>query len=181
MNLKILFLALVLLAAIVPVSATITITSETGSSYIGWSWLEGIAATNASIDGVYISDFDPSGRVFVLSGLQSNETHKFCVYSESDSGCSTATTAQDNSIFARITGDAMLWFYVILILAVFLFGKVLHWIFFLLGSGISLYALATYLIDNPVITTDIFHLQFYIYCAFFLLGIYLWGNKKGVW
>lgn len=181
MKKKILFLALVLVAAMLPVSATIPVTPEIGSSYIGWSWPDGIATINASIDGIYISGFDPSGRVFVLSGIQPNETHNFCIYSESDSGCSIATTAQDNSVFAQVTGDVTLWFYVLMILVVFLIGKVLHWVFFLLGSGLALYALATYLIDNPVITTDIFHIQFYIYCAFFLLGIYLWGNKKGMW
>lgn len=179
---KIFFLALVIAAVLIsPVSAAIPLTPESGSTYIKWSWPPESGVTTVSCDGKLVSDFDPSAGSFALTGLPANETHTLCAYSVGDSGCNTATTAQDNSVFAKITGDAALWFYVILILAIFLFGKVLHWVFYLLGSGIALYALVTYLIDNPVITTDIFHLQFYIYCGFFLIGIYLWGHKKGIW
>lgn len=178
---KIFFLALLIIAVIVPVSATINISAESGSSYIRWSWPVDAGVINASVDGKYIDNFDSSGGTFILSNIPANETHQFCVYSSTDNGCSTTSTGQDNSVFSQITSDAMLWFYVIAIMVVFLFGKILNWIFYFLGSGISLYALAMYLIDNPVITTDIFHIQFYIYCAFFLLGIYLWGHKKGVW
>jgi hypothetical protein len=170
-----LIIALALLA--IPVSADIQITVQNSSqNYITWSWPAGMGITNESIDGVTVCGFDSYATSFTLSGLNPGEQHTIVLYNATDSGTNTATTGPDTSVYADITGTINAWIYVILIIVFFIFGMSIRWgwLLYILGSCISLYALADWMQTNSIQITDIWHLQFYLYIGLFLMGIVLW-------
>lgn len=83
-----LILLLILGCAIVsPVSATINITlTNVGYNFLQWSWEPGVNLTNASVDGVYVDEFDPLATTYILSGIGPGELHQLNLYSDTDTG-----------------------------------------------------------------------------------------------
>lgn len=167
------------------VSATIPIAVQNSSqNYITWSWPPGMDLTNESIDGLTVCGFDQYATSFTLSGLNPNEQHTIVIYNATDSGTNTAMTGSDTSVYAQITGTVNTWVYLILIIVLFVIGASIRkdwgWIFYILGSCVSLYALADWMQKNQIQITDIWHLQFYLYIALFVMGIVLWifGRRR---
>lgn len=162
--------------AITPASATITITPvNVTSSSIMWSWSP-VTVQNLSIDGVFVCNINPASTNFILSGLGPNEPHTINIITAGDSGSNTTTTAGDTNT-NQSTGLLTFlntWGYLILIIVMFIAGSKVHWIFYWFGSIVSLYALALFIQQYPSITTDIWHVEFYIYLCTFLMGIVFW-------
>jgi hypothetical protein len=177
---------LLLLAFAMPVSADITVTTASaGSNYIDWTWTGTGAIDPISIivDGNYaITNETYPANEYILSGLEPDSTHFIQVISGSSSGYNKTSTLPDSSVYGQLTANVNTWFYVLLVAVLFIIGRYLHWIFYWFGSCVALYAEALELIQYPDIVTDIWHIQFYIYLALFLLGIGLWflqiGKKK---
>lgn len=156
-------------SAIIEVNVT-----DRGSSFITWAWDTGASVTDASIDGWFFPGFDPDSGSFTLSGLPSNETHNFCVYSAGDKGCITGTTLQDNSIYAGVAGFVMTWIYILLIAIMFLLAVKIHWLFYWFGSGTALYALYREILSNPPTTSGINSFFFWVYVGLLIMGFLLW-------
>lgn len=73
-------LTILSISFIYPVSAfcsDASIVAYPSSTSIKWDYSSCQNIINASVDGVLIKDFSTSNGVFVLSGLQPNESHRF--------------------------------------------------------------------------------------------------------
>ena len=176
---KYLFLLIALIAIVTAASATVNIVSNVTPTTITWQWVTGLNVSTLSVDGYNVFQFDHNSPTFILSGLDPNTSHTILIYTQSpsDSGTNTATTKPSTSSQEKLYGDIDLWIYVIIVILCFLVGRSIHWIFYFMGSAIALYALYSYIEANPVIVTDIVHIQFWIYIALFLMGMYLWLKK----
>lgn len=129
-----------------------------------------------SYDGINLSSYDPNATVFVQSDLSSGTYHSIKVIAGGDTAILTATT--NTSAAEAVNTDINKWFYLGLILLMFFCGFAIHWSLFWVGSFISLYALAEYILKVPAISINIVNLQFLIYGAMFLLGLILWVFRK---
>jgi hypothetical protein len=170
------FLILLALASIPLISAvsgwTIT-TDSISSTSVAWNVSQKPGTITAlSYDGIQVSGFDPNAAVLVQSGLSGNETHNIAVTAGGIlSNLSATTTESSNDVINDLFGR---WSYVFVIIIFILAGAVIHWLFYWFGVGVSLYAEAEYIKNNPNIITDIWHVQFYLYLALFILCILLW-------
>ena len=184
-NIFLILMAVFLLAN--PVSAWNITVNQTGESYIAWDVSQRVGPiTSLAYDGQTISDYDPYANILIQSGLGSNETHFISAISDNVTASLLATTNTSlkneyYAVSAQLWNFFNTWIYLGLIIVLFVIGAVLHWAFYFIGSFISLYALAKYLQETPVQVTDIWHLQYFIYLALFILGLLLWmmGIKKG--
>ena len=172
-------LALIAILAILamvalPASAAINVSvTRVGVTYIMWQWPDYITNVTGSVDGVMMPDIDPHTHTFSLTNLKENETHTLAIYTDTDSGTSTASTLPDNSVYVQTLEFSLAWVYILLAAIMFLLGAKVHWLFYWFGSGISLYALYKWIQVNTV-TTTIESLQFWIYLALFITGLLLW-------
>jgi len=179
---KILIILIAAFLLAVPVSASINVSVQSvGMTYITWAWPSGLSISNESLDGIIIYNFDPNAITFDLSALPANETHTFCIYTATESGCNTTATLLDTTVYQQITALVVQWWYLVLITAFIIIGmqRKLGW-FLLIASIVSLYALVMYITAVPVQTTDINHLPFYMYLFFFLFPYVLIYFKGGL-
>jgi hypothetical protein len=179
-TLGLILFALAMFVLVIPASATLSVNaSSIGSTFITWSWSNAITATNASLDGWFIPNFDGSAHLFDLSGLPSNETHTFCLYSATDSGCSTASTGADTSIYNQMTALLVQWWYLFVIMACIIVGMIRKLgVFLIVASMVSLYALVMFIQTNVPGKTLITEVPFLIY-AFFFVAPHFLAFKKG--
>jgi hypothetical protein len=170
------------LLMVIPVSATVNITTQQiGMTNIVWTWPLGTQITNESVDGIMVYTFDPNLNSFDLSSLPPNESHIFCIYTPDDSGCNTASTLPDTTIYQQITALLVKWWYLALITVFIILGMQRKMgVFLIVASIISLYALTMDLMISPVQTTDIAHLPFFLYLFFFIFP-YVLIYFKGGW
>lgn len=176
------FVIIAVLLMVIPVSAAISVTVERVSmTSIVWTWPPGTAIVNESVDGILVYNFDPNLNLFDLSELPANESHTLCIYTAADSGCSTASTLPDTTIYQQLTALLVQWWYLALITVFIILGMQRKMgVFLIVASVISLYALTMYLIAEPVQTTDITHLPFFLYIFFFIFP-YILIYFKGGW
>ena len=159
---------------VLPASAQIAVNVQSlGSTYIAWTWPGGITAQNASLDGLTIQNFNGANNLFEVSGLLSNETHTFCVYSSTDSGCSTATTGSDTTTYALwMSVFSTYWLSFCVILMVIL-GYKLSYLFHVFGAFFALAGLAANLGTTP--TMALSSLAFWIYLFEVIICCMLYG------
>lgn len=176
----ILVVAVLLMA--IPVSAAIDVTVQSRTmTTIIWTWPPGTPITNESVDGIMVYTFDPNLNLFDLSDLPPNENHTFCIYTAADSGCNTASTLPDTTIYQQLTALLVQWWYLALITVFVILGMQRKMgVFLLVASVVSLYALAMHVIAVPVQDTNIMNLPFYLYLFFFIFP-YVLIYFKGGW
>lgn len=177
-NILCLFVLVAVLA--IPASAAIPITvSSVSQDYITWEWPAGTVITSETIDGFLVCNYDPSATTLTLSDLNPSEQHTIKITSATDIGYSTASTLPDTTVYAGLTGTVNTWIYLIFIVAFIILGysmrrkPLMRIIFNILASIISIYALSVWLQENSIPTTDIWHIQFFIYGFFFVMGFVL--------
>lgn len=177
---KILCLLILISVLTIPVSAAIPITvSSVSQDYITWSWPAGTVITSETIDGFLVCNYDPSATTLTLSDLNPNEQHTIKITSATDIGTSTATTLPDTTVYAGLTGTVNTWIYLLFIVLFIFLGysmrrkPLMRVVFNVLASIISIYALSVWLQENSVQATDIWHIQFFIYGFFFVMGFVL--------
>lgn len=179
-EMKFIFFIILAFLLINPCFAWNITVNQTGESFIAWNVSDRPAAiTYLAYDGHNLTDYDPYANILIQSGLGSGETHIITATSFNQTVTQSATTniSVKNQFFftSSITWDFFnQWFYLGLIIILFILGAKINWAFYLIGSFISLFALAKWLVSNPDTVTDIWHLQFYIYAALFILGLLLW-------
>lgn len=177
---------IILLAALLTgaVSAWTITTDTVSQTSITWNVSEKTdIITELSYDGISVSDYNVNAQTLVQSNLKPGEFHFITVNANGTTSTASATTnasAQEDYYSQSADTWAFLnqWFYVGLIIVLFILGFSLHWSMFFIGSFISLFALAKYLLDQPVVTIDIWALPFLIYGALFVIGFILWAVRK---
>jgi hypothetical protein len=178
-KIKVAFIALILILAILPVGGWNITTDSVSSTSIAWNVSDkpGVI-TSLSYDGITITDFDPDATVLIQSGLYGNETHNIRVVANSTNATASATTSDTTN--DAINKQIDKWIYLFIILICFLAGMVLPfgYVFSLLGSGVSLYAIAEYIQKVPNPATDIWNIQFYVYLFMFVFGFILVAFRK---
>jgi hypothetical protein len=150
-----------------------------------WTW-DPITIQNLSIDGVFVENVNPTSTRFTVSDLRPNEPHTIEIITALDRGMNTTTTAADTNIdqSTDLLTSINTVIYLFIIILFFFTGIKIHWVFYWFGSSVSLYALYAFIQKNPVITTDIMHINFFMYIGLFLMGIVLWLVrilKKNKW
>jgi len=86
-------LILILLFFIYPVSAIIDVNaSNVGTTYIEWTWVNGITLTKIDVDGQIITGGDLDNNYFILSNLKPNEIHQIEIDTPTDSGTNQTET-----------------------------------------------------------------------------------------
>jgi len=88
-----LFLCLIFLIAFVNAA---NITSTPSKTSIEWNYSEIENIQNATIDSIYIENFNPTVKTFVLSGLKPNETHIFHLITNESSYSNISTTLPED-------------------------------------------------------------------------------------
>lgn len=150
---------------------------NTGSSSIVWNTSDkpGLI-TFVSYDGINLSNYDPNATQFVQSDLSSNTFHNIKVIA--DGQTATFSTVTNMSAAEKVNTLINEWFLVGVVLALFILGFVIHWLLFWIGSFVSLYGLADYLLKHPNLIVSIWSLPFLIFGALFVLGFVLWAFRK---
>jgi uncharacterized protein involved in response to NO len=107
----ILLVALVLALLISPVSAVIDVTAnQTTSSSIIWQWDTGLTITSMYIDGYKVTEFNPTGGIFILTGLNPSEQHNIVIATAGDSGSNiTRTLSQTLALNTDTSTDIYIW------------------------------------------------------------------------
>lgn len=171
-----------------PTRSTFSCNGNVTSTSILWDIAPYVPYQKLYLDGIDMTAYYPNSSIIVQSGLGSSEKHTLSVISgstEYTTICETTASEesrQQGSVIAFLT-NLNEWIYLIVILPLLLYGlkikaSIYSTIILFIASGVSLYALATWLIDNPQTVTDIWHLQFFVYGFLFLLGFIIWVAKK---
>ena len=110
-KLTILIFVFLLACIAVPVSATINVTAnQITSSSITWVWDAGLNITYMAIDGYRVTQYNPTGGSFILTGLNPGEWHNIVVSTDVDSGnTTTSTLSQASSLNTSNSTDIYLW------------------------------------------------------------------------
>jgi len=110
-KLTILIFVFLLACIAVPVSATINVTAnQITSSSITWVWDGGLNITYMAIDGYRVTQYNPTGGSFILTGLNPGEWHNIVVSTDVDSGnTTTSTLSQASSLNTSNSTDIYLW------------------------------------------------------------------------
>ena len=168
-----------------PATAWIVSVDNTTTTSIVWNVSnKSEAITALYYDGYEISGYDPSANLLVQSGLDPGEYHFMSITTNATTTNATATTnvSAEESYYsqsASFWGFFAQWYYLIFIIVLLAVAMAVHWIFYFVAAFVSLYALAKFIIDNPGgITTDIWHIQYFIYGAFFLISLIMWAMRK---
>jgi hypothetical protein len=108
---KLILLGVMLAILISPVSATIDVTAnQTTSSSIIWQWDTGLTITSMYIDGYKVTEFNPTGGIFILTGLNPSEQHNIVVSTAGDSGSNiTRTLSQTLALNTDTSTDIYIW------------------------------------------------------------------------
>jgi hypothetical protein len=141
----------------------------------------GTIISTIAFDGITITGYDPSATKIVQNNLYSNESHIITILDTLanvyESSALTLPSPQTQMIAQWNT-----WSYLIFIIALVFLGLMRKLGFLeVVASCISLYALALYLQENPVMSTlDIWHIQFLLYVFFFVFPYILLYFKGGM-
>jgi hypothetical protein len=166
--------------AIPAASATIDVNPvNIGSTNIKWSWDAAAGVTNISVDGYQVCYFDSNSHMFILSGLNPNETHTINVYSATDNGTNTTTTTGETSAGSAVAQFFKDWLIVLLCIGLLLCGFAMHRVFFWPAAFVALYGVYEYIEGSSAISANIVNIRFFICCGLFLLGLFFWMAKKG--
>lgn len=94
-----------------PAMAVISITAnQTTTSSITWQWSAGLTITSMYIDGYRVTEFNPTGGTFILTGLNPGEQHNIVVSTAGDSGSNiTRTLAQTSTLNTDTSTDIYIW------------------------------------------------------------------------
>ena len=167
MKTSLFFIIFLLLGLILPASAFNITAVNTSTNFIKWEW-PSANVTGLNIDGKLITNFDPNSSSYILTDIGANELHQITVYTDVGNGtASTYTSYGDNT-----------WGWVLLTIIFFLLGRYLHYAFFFVGSGVSLYGLASWMQEFEIQATDIWHLPYLIFLFLFVFGFFLWAFRK---
>jgi hypothetical protein len=111
MNQKLILLVVMLAVLVTPALAVINVTAnQITSSSITWVWDTGLNITYMSIDGYQVTQHNPTGGSFILTGLDPGEWHNIVVSNGTDSGNNTAKTlSQASSLNTSNSTDIYLW------------------------------------------------------------------------
>gem|GEM_PF-4021693 len=162
------FIILLLIALILPATAFNITAANVSTNFIKWEWNTTGNLTGLNIDGKLITNFDKNSTSYILTDIGANELHQITVYSDTGNGtASTYTLYGDNT-----------WGWVLLVIIFFLLGRYLHYAFFFVGSGISLYGLASWMQEFAIQATDIWHLPYLVFLFLFVFGFFLWAFRK---
>lgn len=168
---KIFFIILLLIALVLPATAFNITTANVSTNFIKWEWPASNISGNVTglnIDGKLITNFDPNSSAYILTNIGANELHQITVYTDIGNGtASTYTSYGDNT-----------WGWVILTIIFFLLGRYLHYAFFFVGSGISLYGLVSWMQEYDISILDIWNLPYLIFLFLFIFGFFLWAFRK---
>lgn len=165
------FIILLLIALALPATAFNITATNISTNFIKWGWDNASVSGNVTglnIDGKLITNFDPNSSSYILTNIGADELHQITVYTDVGNGsASTYTSFGDNT-----------WGWVLLTIVFFLLGRYLHYAFFFVGSGVSLYGLASWMQEFEIQATDIWHLPYLIFLFLFVFGFFLWAFRK---
>jgi len=134
-----------------------------------------------AFDGITITGYDASSTRIVQNNLYPNESHIITI-------TDTLANVYESSAYTlpspqtRMIAQWNTWSYLIFIIVLVFLGMIRKFGFLeVVASCISLYALALYLKENPVLATlDIWHIQFLLYIFFFIFPYVLLYFKGGI-
>ena len=133
-----------------------------------------------ALDGIAVVGYDPSATRIVQNNLYPNESHVITILD-------TLGTVYETSAFTLHSPQTQVmtiwneWFYLGIIVAAVFIGLMRKMVFLeVVASCISLYALSLYLAAEPIQTTDIYHIKFYLYIFFFVFPFILLYYKGGL-
>jgi hypothetical protein len=175
-----------LMAILIPIgSASPYITpDEITETSIVWNLTQlppGTMISTIAFDGIAVTGYDPSATRIVQNNLYSNESHIITITDTLanvyESSAYTLPSAQ-----TRMIDQWNMWSYLIFIIALVFLGMIRKLGFLeVVASCVSLYALALYIQENPVMATlDIWHIQFILYIFFFVFPYVLLYFKGGL-
>jgi hypothetical protein len=97
--------------SVTPAMATINVTAgQITSSSITWTWTDGLNITYMAIDGYHVTQYNPTGGSFILTGLNPGEWHNIVITTDVDSGNNTAQTlSQALALNTGTSTDIYLW------------------------------------------------------------------------
>lgn len=178
MNAKLLSLTLLAILTLSGIVAGWNITVDyTTPSSIVWNLSEKPGTiTFVSYDGINITKYDPDAVELVQSDLSSNTYHSLKVIADGETAIKSQVT--NESAADKVNTDIDTWFLVGAVLVLFFCGFAIHWFLFWIGSFVSLYGMATFILEHSPIQANIWNLQFLIYGALFVMGFVLWAFRK---
>ena len=95
-KLLLLCIIVVLFSFIQPVSAVINVNATSvGTTYIEWTWDNGLNLTDIFIDGSVICGYETTNSSIIYSDLNPNELHSITVYTSTDAGSNSTFTLFD--------------------------------------------------------------------------------------
>jgi len=98
------FFLLSLLILICPVSATISVNATNiGSTYIEWTWTNGLNLTDMFIDGNVMCGYETTNSSIIISDLNPSELHSITIVTTTDYGNNSAYTLAGNCTNATTT------------------------------------------------------------------------------
>jgi hypothetical protein len=172
-----------MLICISVVSALSITVDETTETSIVWnlSQLSGVTISAIAFDGIAISGYNANASRVVQNNLYPSESHIITVVD------STGTIYENEtytlpSAQTRMVEQWNTWSYLVFIIALVFIGLMRKLGFVeVVASCVSLYALALYVQENPVLATlDIWHIQFLLYIFFFIFPYVLLYFKGGL-
>lgn len=90
------FITILLLSFIPPASAVINVNATSvGTTYIEWSWDNGLNLTDIFIDGSVICGYETTNSSIIYTDLNPNELHSITVYTSTDAGSNSTFTLTD--------------------------------------------------------------------------------------
>ena len=141
----------------------------------------GTIISTIALDGIAVSGYDPSATRIVQNNLYGNESHIITI-------TDTLANVYESSAYTLPSPQTQVmtlwntWFYLIFIIALVFLGLMRKLGFLeVVASCVSLYALALYMQENPVMATlDIWHIQFILYIFFFVFPYVIIYFKGGL-
>ena len=111
MKQKLILLALLVAVLVQPAFAAINVfANQTTATSITWQWDNGLTLTSMYIDGYKVTEFNPTGGIFILTGLNPSEQHNIVVSTAGDSGSNITRTLSLSSAFdTSTTTDFTVW------------------------------------------------------------------------
>jgi hypothetical protein len=153
---KLIFIFIYLCLLVVPISATINITSNVTQNSIDWSWNSGLTLTKLSVDGNTIPTFDNTTNEYISSNLNPNTKHTLNIYTSGDNGSGIATTLKASDDLSNLVAIINKWFFplilplIIFVIAIYLEAEFLAFIVTIISAVNIILVMA----QNPVIWSD---------------------------